>query len=84
MSAILAFGATHLAAETGSVDTRNLAYHHRGVALNGLHMAIGNFSQESSDAILAASILLSWHAPDWTGWMSLVQGISTVGPAKQL
>lgn len=65
MSAILAFSATHLAHETNSMETRNLAYHHRGVALNGLHGAIGNFSEENSDAILAASILLSWQASDW-------------------
>lgn len=65
MSAILAFSATNLAAETKSVETRNLAYHHRGIALNGLHVAIGNFSNVNSDPILAASILLSWQASDW-------------------
>ena len=84
MSAILAFSATHLAAETNSIETRNLAYHHRGIALNGLHNAIGNFSQENSDPILAASILLSWQAADWSGWMSLVQGISTVCEVDKL
>ena len=65
MSAILAFSATHLAWITSSVETTNLAYHHRGIALNGLHVAIGNFSEENSDPILAASILLSWQASDW-------------------
>ncbi|MCJ1435635.1 hypothetical protein MMC27_005010 [Xylographa pallens] len=78
MSAILAFSATHLASMTNSVETKNLAYHHRGVALSGLHGAIGSFSEANSDPILAASILLSWQASDWRGWTSLMQGISTV------
>lgn len=65
MSAVLAFAATHLAWLTHSTETKNLAYHHRGVALKGLHDAIGHFSRESSDAILAASILLSWQTSDW-------------------
>lgn len=65
MSGVLSFAATHLAWLTESTETKNLAYYHRGVALKGLHDAIGHFSRESSDAILAASILLSWQASDW-------------------
>jgi len=65
MSSILAFSATHLAWMTGSSETNNLAYHHRGVALKGLHEAIGSFSRRSSDAVLASSILLSWQATEW-------------------
>ncbi|KAI9741753.1 MAG: hypothetical protein M1834_000139 [Cirrosporium novae-zelandiae] len=78
MSSLLALSATHLAWLTGSPETDNLAYHYRGVALKGLQTAIGNFSKENSDAILAASLLLSWQANDWRGWVSLMQGISTV------
>lgn len=78
MSAILAFSATHLASETKSIDTRNLAYHHRGTALNGLHTTISNFNQANSDPILAASLLLSWQTHDWKGWLSLIQGINSV------
>ena len=47
------------------METKNLAYFHAGVALKGLQEAIGNFSQENSDAVLAASILLAWQASDW-------------------
>ena len=65
MSAILAFSATHLAWLTKCTETTNIAYHYRGIALNGLQGAIGNFSEENSDPILAASILLSWQASDW-------------------
>ena len=65
MSAVLAFSATHLAWLTNSTETKSLAYHHRGVALKGLHEAIGRFSRDNSDAVLAASMLLSWQTSDW-------------------
>lgn len=65
MSALLALSASHLAWQTKNSDTDNLAYHHRGVALKGLHEAIGAFSRDNSEAILAASIMLSWQSADW-------------------
>jgi hypothetical protein len=65
MSSILAFSASHLAYITNSPDTHGLAFHHRGVALKGLQKAISSFSKENSEAILAASILLSWQATEW-------------------
>ncbi|KZF23639.1 hypothetical protein L228DRAFT_267618 [Xylona heveae TC161] len=83
MHSILAFSATHLAWITESPETNNIAYQHRGIALKGLHEAIGRFSKENSDAVLAASILLSWQAVDWRGWASLMQGTSTVIDAMQ-
>ncbi|OAL40579.1 hypothetical protein AYO20_00315 [Fonsecaea nubica] len=99
MSALLALSASHLAWQTKNTDTVNLAYHHRGVAIKGLHQAIGAFSRENSEAILAASILLSWQATDWCvqclatlqqltitrrGWASLQQGVSTVLSAMRM
>lgn len=78
MSSILALSATHLAWITESQETDNLAYHHRGIALKGLHEAIGAFSKDNCDAILAASMLLSWQATEWSSWASLQQGVSTV------
>jgi len=65
MSSILALSAFHLAWITRNKETENLAYHHRGVAIKGLQDAIGRFSKENCDAILAASILLSWQATEW-------------------
>jgi len=65
MSAILALSASHLSWKTKDIETEHLAYHHRGVALKGLHEAIGSFSQDNSEAILAASMLLSWQATEW-------------------
>ncbi|RMD42666.1 hypothetical protein DV735_g2444, partial [Chaetothyriales sp. CBS 134920] len=79
MSALLAMSAYHLAWQTQNADTKNLAYHHQGVALKGLHEAIGAFSRDNSDAILAASMLLSWQAAECRRpWASLQQGVSTV------
>ena len=65
MSAVLAFSACHLAWLTKDQETENLAYYHRGVALKGLHEAIGTFSRGNSESILAASMLLSWQATEW-------------------
>ncbi|KAF4301367.1 putative C6 transcription factor protein [Botryosphaeria dothidea] len=64
MHSILAFSASHLAWISQSTETRNLAIAHGGIALKGLHEAIGNFSRANSDAILASSLLLSWQATD--------------------
>lgn len=65
MHAVLALSATHLAWLTDSQATYNIAYHHREIALRGLQEGIGNFRRDNSDAVLAASILLSWQATDW-------------------
>lgn len=78
MSAVLAFSASHIAWLTGNAETLNLAYQHRGVALKGLHETIGSFNRANSEAILAASIVLSWQATEWRSWASLQQGVSTV------
>ncbi|KAJ5578565.1 uncharacterized protein N7459_007529 [Penicillium hispanicum] len=78
MSSILALSAFHLAFLTRDHETKQLAYHHKVTALRGLQTAIGAFSKDNCDAILAASILLSWQATERQGWASLQQGISTV------
>ena len=67
MHAVLSFSASHLAWLTNNAETQHLAYHHRGIALKGLHEAIGTFSRQNSESILAASILLSWQATEWYG-----------------
>ncbi|KAL7269151.1 hypothetical protein RUND412_008198 [Rhizina undulata] len=78
MHSLLGLSASHLSWLTACPATLHLAYQHRGSALKGLHEAIGNFSKQNSDAVLAASILLSWQATDWRGWASLMQGTATV------
>ncbi|BDD57444.1 hypothetical protein MAP00_002807 [Monascus purpureus] len=78
LHSILALSAFHLSWTTGNQDTKHLAYHHRGIAIKGLQGAIGSFSNKNCEAILAASILLSWGATEWQLWASLQQGLSTV------
>ena len=65
MHAIFAFSANHLAWISQSQQTRNIAFHHGGIALKGLHEAISNFSKANADAVLAASLLLTWQSTDW-------------------
>ncbi|KAL1592334.1 hypothetical protein SLS60_011412 [Paraconiothyrium brasiliense] len=50
MHSILAFSASHLAWISQSSETRNLAFHHAGIALKGLHEGIANFTKVNSDA----------------------------------
>ncbi|KAF2241196.1 hypothetical protein BU26DRAFT_182699 [Trematosphaeria pertusa] len=83
MHSILAFSASHLAWISQSSETRNLAFHHAGIALKGLHEGIANFTKVNSDAVLASSLLLAWQATDWRGWASLVTGTKTVIQAMQ-
>ncbi|KAF2196378.1 hypothetical protein GQ43DRAFT_259724 [Delitschia confertaspora ATCC 74209] len=83
MHSVLAFAASHLAWIAQSNETRNLAFHHGGIALKGLHEGIATFSKANSDAVLASSLLLSWQATDWRGWASLVTGTRTVIQAMQ-
>ncbi|KAJ5614631.1 hypothetical protein N7528_008285 [Penicillium herquei] len=78
MSAILSLSAFHLTFLTRDQETKQLAYHHKVTALRGLQTAIGSFSKENCEAILAASILLSWQATERQSWVSLQQGISSV------
>ncbi|KFA69126.1 hypothetical protein S40285_00002 [Stachybotrys chlorohalonatus IBT 40285] len=78
MHALLAFSAMHIAFLTDCPLVGSMAYEHKGDALTGLHEAIGSFSRETSDAILAASLVLSWQATDWRSWTQLMQGTSTV------
>jgi len=63
--AVLAFGASAMAWEQGNPEQKNLGYYHGGKALEGMQDAISSFSRENADAILAASILLSWQANEW-------------------
>lgn len=72
MHSLLALSASHLAWLTGCPLAANIAFEHRGVALKGLHGAIGSFLRENSDAILAASLLLSWQATEWLVETNLV------------
>lgn len=78
LHALLAFSAMHLAFLTDCPLVGNMGYEHRGIALKGLQEAIGMFSKDNSDAILAASLVLSWQATDWRSWTQLMQGTSSI------
>ena len=64
LHAVLAWSATHLAEMTGDALIRQDAYYHRAQALEGLQKGIVSFSKENADAVLCASIVMSWQAPD--------------------
>jgi hypothetical protein len=83
MNALLAFSAMHIAFLTDCPLVGSMAFVYRGSALSGLHEAINSFSRETSDAVLAASLVLSWQATDWSGWTQLMQGTSTVMEAME-
>lgn len=65
MEALLAFAAMHIAFLTDCPMVGNMAYAHRGIAIKGLQEGLAAFVRENSDAVLAASIVLSWQATDW-------------------
>ena len=65
MHALIAFAASHMAYLNECPIVGIMADEHRGIALKGLQEAISTFSRETSDAILAASLVLSWQATDW-------------------
>ncbi|XXH00198.1 hypothetical protein Hte_006540 [Hypoxylon texense] len=83
MHALLAFSAEHIAFLTNCPHVGSMAYEHRGIAFKGLQEAIGSFSRENSDAVLAASLVLSWQATDWRSWTQLMQGTSSVIDAME-
>ncbi|KAI9726341.1 MAG: hypothetical protein M1828_001615 [Chrysothrix sp. TS-e1954] len=78
MHAMMGFTASSMAFERDSAEAKSLAYHHRGVALQGLLAATQELSAQNVDAVLLASILLGWQAVDWQGWLTFIRGIQTV------
>jgi hypothetical protein len=78
LQALLAFSAMHMTHLNDCPLVGTMAFEHRGKALKGLQEDIGSFSQDNMDAILAASLVLSWQATDWRSWTQLMQGTSTV------
>ena len=65
MHAILGFTASSVSFEQSSAELKNYAYHHRGIALNGLLESTQSLSAENVDAVLLATVLLGWQAVEW-------------------
>jgi len=78
MHALLGFSASHIAFLTDCPLVGSMAETHRMLAYKGLAEAIGSFSRETSDAVLGASLVLSWQATDWKSWTQHMQGTSSV------
>lgn len=60
----MAWAASHMAFVTGSSETQIIARHYRMLSMQGLQGAITLFGEKNADAVLAASLLLSWQAAD--------------------
>lgn len=65
MQAFIALSATHLACTVKSAALDQIAFLHRGNAFRSLSEAVGMLTQDNSDAVLAASAMLSWQSPSW-------------------
>ena len=78
MQALVSLSATHLALTVKSAALDQIAFVHRGKAFKSLSQAVGNLTEENADAVLGASIMLSWQSPGWRAWAALMQGIKTL------
>jgi hypothetical protein len=65
LDAALGLSAAHHSLATSEPDSAQLALYYRGRGLKGLQDALGNFSESNADAVLAASIMLTWYMCDW-------------------
>ncbi|PTB35792.1 uncharacterized protein TrAFT101_010638 [Trichoderma asperellum] len=75
---LAATSAQRLAVTTKSHEASLDAHQYRKQALHGLYRAMGSFSKDNSDAILAASLGCSYIMSDSRSLMTLAGNISTV------
>ncbi|KAM0255358.1 hypothetical protein ACHAQJ_005878 [Trichoderma viride] len=75
---LAATSAQRLAVTTKSHEASLDAYQYRKQALHGLYRAMGCFSKDNSDAILAASLGCSFIMSDYRSLMTLAGNISAV------
>ncbi|KAH6671683.1 hypothetical protein B0J14DRAFT_78958 [Halenospora varia] len=78
LDCVLGVSAAHHALAKSMPDSVQLGLYYRGRGLKGLQTALNTFSEENADAVLAASIILSWYLCDWKEWSSLTHGIHTI------
>jgi Fungal specific transcription factor domain len=64
MHALLGWSATHLAPVLSDKEMELDGYRHRDRALKGLQKAILCFSEDNADAVLCASVVMSWQSCD--------------------
>ncbi|KAE9372444.1 hypothetical protein N431DRAFT_504865 [Stipitochalara longipes BDJ] len=75
---MMAFAASHIGWLTKSDDLHKKAAAYQTSAYRRLRKAIGGFSQETADAVLAATAVLTWQATEWKSWSALHQGMKAV------
>jgi hypothetical protein len=78
MEALLAFSASHMANVTDCPLVKAMAFEREAKGIKGLSLAIQQFNKDNFDAILAASLVLSWQVTDWKSWIKYVRGVSDV------
>lgn len=77
-SALLSFAVNNFVGPQEYVQAQKLHIHYSGIALRGLHDSLGEFTYTNADAVLAASLLMSWQATNWRQWSSLLAGVHAV------
>jgi hypothetical protein len=65
MDALLSLAAKHVAQLSDSPAVGNMSLVYNGDALTGLQQGMNSFGPDNANALLAASITLSWRATDW-------------------
>lgn len=81
MDALKSVSASHNAWLTQDPAARELSIQHSTTALAGLHQAVGQFSKNNADAVLSATMILSYQSRDWLSWSSLVGGLTSITAA---
>jgi hypothetical protein len=64
MYSLMAWAASHLAFSTDSFEAHTIARQYRLLSMQGLQEQIPTFNEKNADAVLSASLLLSWQAAD--------------------
>jgi hypothetical protein len=65
LDCLLGLSAAHHNLISENPETAQLALYYRSQALKGLRLAVSRFSERNADAVIAASILLTWFQCDW-------------------
>ncbi|KAL3472717.1 hypothetical protein BJX99DRAFT_262034 [Aspergillus californicus] len=78
MDSLLAWAAMHIAWTTGSESAVSVGQKCRLLSMQGLQRAVGTFSKDTADAVLAASILMVWQAADPGEYTTLTRGAEMV------
>jgi hypothetical protein len=65
LDCVLGLSAAHYSLVSENPDTAQLALYYRSQAFKGVRLGVSRFSERNADALIAASILLTWFQCDW-------------------